>query len=226
MKNLPKTHRHPRSGTETAIWELFKLTNSVNYSGFRGSRKFVPIILSAARIGPCQGVRGALRWACFRGTHRPDGEDIVRKTAVLLVVGALVLAFAGGAASAQEGGQAAPTGEPLPPPPSDYAYVKGEIYKEGDLMIGYREFVEDFEGFWDERGDQGQARSVLERCVEADSPGLRIPVEVSREIQRDARQGALPETGDAPVMVLLCGLLLAGAGLGALLRAGAKEGPY
>ena len=151
----------------------------------------------------------------------------MRKTALLLVVGALVLAVAGGAASAQEEGGATgyPAGGKPPPPPPDYAFRKGEVYIDGDLVIGCHEFVEDFEGFYDERGDQAQAKRVLERCVEAGSPGLRIPAEIRGEIRRDTREGGLPETGGAPVTVLLAGLLLvAGAGLGALRGTGAGKG--
>ncbi len=134
----------------------------------------------------------------------------------------LLLAVSGGAAWAQgEGGATGyPVGGNPPPPPPDYRYLKGEVYIDGDLVIGCREFAEDFEGFYDERGDQEQARRVLEQCERAGLPGLRIPAEVRAEMRADA----LPETGGAPVMVLLAGLLLAGAGLGALRGARGRRG--
>jgi len=137
------------------------------------------------------------------------------KQTILAVVAAIVLgsAAADPGAAQESGAQASPVGGKPPPPPADYAYIKGEVYIDGDLVIGCREFAEDFEGFYDERGDQGQARSVLERCKEAGLPGLRIPAEVRQEIQRDTGKGGLPDTGGSPILPLAAGLLLSGVGL-------------
>ncbi len=143
----------------------------------------------------------------------------MRKTGVLLaVVGLLFLAVGGGAAWAQ-GEEGAVIGNPSAIP--DYAYFKGEVYVDGDEVVSCRQFAEDFEGFYSERGNQGQAKRALEQCERAGMPGLRIPAEVRAEMRGDA----LPQTGGASPLPLVAGLLLAGAGLGALLRgAGAREG--
>ena len=149
-----------------------------------------------------------------------------KKVSLLLaVVAFLLLGFASGA-SAQEGGAFGyPAGSKPPPPPPDYAYRGGEVYVSGDSVIGCNEFVEAFEDGYDEWDDQAQARRVLERCKEAGLPGLRPPAEVRQEIQRgSAREGTLPDTGGNPVLPLVVGLLLAGAALGALPGARAKDG--
>ena len=145
----------------------------------------------------------------------------MRKTALLLAVVGLLLAASGGAAWAQEGGAVIGNpigGKPSPPIP-DYAYRDGEVYVDGDEVLDCHTFAESFDKGYDQWGNQKQARYVLAQCKRAGLPSADLPPEVRREI----RQDALPETGGAPVMVLLSGLLLAGAGIGALHGAGRKK---
>lgn len=153
-----------------------------------------------------------------------------RIMAAALLAAALALAAWSAPAAAQEGGASAsasasaaqgyPAGGEPPPPPPDYAYRNGEVYVDGDEVLDCRTFVESFDEGYDEYGDQGQARRVLERCEQAGSPdGVDVPPEVRAEIRADRRLGGVPETGGAPALPLGIGLLLASsAGLLAFAR--------
>lgn len=146
----------------------------------------------------------------------------MRKTASVLLLATIAILAAAGPAVAQEKGAMIdnPTDGKPPSPPPDYSYYKGEVYVDGDLVIGCREFVEDFEGGYYRDGDQRQARRVLEKCERAGSPAnpQRPPAEVRQEIRQDARQVAqqreLSKTGGAPALSFAAGLLtVLGAGL-------------
>lgn len=141
------------------------------------------------------------------------------RSIVFLVIMVATIVGAAAPALAQEGGGRPgsneafgyPAGGEPPPPPPDYAYRDEEVYVSGDLVVGCREFVENFDEGYDEYGDQTQAKSVIERCEQAGLPTLRIPPEVRREIRYDE----LSETGGASPF-LATGLLLMCIGLLAL----------
>ena len=141
-------------------------------------------------------------------------RDRLIKGKVILGCVLLATGLAGAApALGQEGGAYyTPEGEP-PPSVPDYAFRDGEVYVDGDLAIGCREFAGSFEEGYDEWGDQAQARRVLEQCERAGMPTLRLPEEVRREIRQDAPNAAVPETGGVSPASLAAGLFLTSAGV-------------
>ncbi len=135
----------------------------------------------------------------------------------MLVTVAVAMLGAGALAATPAGAQGEgralgyPMGGKPPPSPPDYAFRDGEVYVDGDEVIGCREFAEQFDEGYDEWGDQAQARRVLERCEQAGFPALQVPTEVRQEIRQDARPAVLPETGGVSPPLLTAGLLLTSA---------------